>query len=145
MFITEGNLSSGASETYQIFSRECGCGLHRSFLNQAGKASTFPLSSAANGTRCNSSPAHLECLPRRQLSDPAAAGAVFCGTVDQPGVVQPVVASIRCLRRRAMCKTVRVMNCHGLCGEEAGWNVAVMAVNRDSRMRTGCGFRRWAR
>ena len=89
MFITEGNLSSGASETYQdIFSGVWLADYIGSFLNSGGNAVYFfhylPL---ADGAGLQQLSGHVWYVHRRRkLSDSAAAGAVFCRTVDQFGV-----------------------------------------------------------
>lgn len=89
MFITEGNLSSGASETYQdIFCRGVAGGLHwivPELWRQ--RRLLLPLPAAADGARVQQFSGNVwHVYHRCQLSDSAAAGAIFCGAVDQSRV-----------------------------------------------------------
>jgi hypothetical protein len=89
MFVTEGNLSSGASETYQdIFSGLWLADYIGSLLDAGGKAVYFfhylPLQMEPG---CNSSPGTFGMFTVDPvLQDSAASGAILCGSTHQPGV-----------------------------------------------------------
>ena len=105
MFITEGNLSSGASETYQdIFAGVWLADYIGSFLNSGGKGRLLlPLSAAADGAGMQQLSGNIwNVYGRCQLSDSAAAGAVFCGAVDQSGV-----GAARWRRASGVCREER--------------------------------------
>jgi hypothetical protein len=138
MFITEGNLSSGASETYQdIFAGVWLADYIGSFLNSGGKGVYFfhylPLQMEPG---CNSSPGTfgmftIDC----RVSDPAAAGAVLRSAVNQPGL-----GAARNGGASGVCREERrtedgagheLVTAYAVKRPDGRW--AVMTVNRDQQ------------
>ena len=92
MFITESNLSSGASETYMdIFSGLWLADYIGSFLTEGGNGSLLlPLSAITDGTRLQRFAGNIRDADRRcSLQNSTAAGAVLHRSDDQSRVGRP--------------------------------------------------------